>query len=127
MAQLKNFWKMLSQTFFGASEPSEILEGVGRLVITGASRVIQELDALYLSAVFGPSAGQAFRHTSKVRVNGFSKRSSRAVRAAIKAGKSSTTAKTPTGTNPFECKKCGKFVGRRKGAFARHNKVCPKR
>jgi len=127
MAQLKNFWKMLSQTFFGASEPSEILEGVGRLVITGASRVIQELDALYLSTVFGSSAGQVFRHNSKVRLSGFSKRSSRAVRAAIKAGMSSRTARASPSTEPFECKKCGKYIGRRKGAFYRHNKVCPKR
>ena len=119
MIQLKNFWKMLASVYFNAPDPKDVLEGPGRLIIQGARRVLQDLGAMFLTQVFGSSAGQAFRHASKVQLKSFSKASAKAVRAAIKAGKHSPS--TGSKEKSRRCSKCGEHVGFKKGAFLRHN------
>jgi len=129
LAQLKTYWKVLSQVYFSAHLPEDILEGAGGVIIREAGTVMMKLDGDFLGCVYGAQAEKAFRHATRVRLTSFPKDSSSAVRSAISAGKKSERREGPgRGSAPGsrKCSKCGESLGPN-GSFRKHNRICKRR
>ena len=135
LPRLKSLWKLLGKVYLCSETPSEVLEGSSRVIWEDARKIVDQMDAEYLSRVLGHAAGDAYRHEKKLSADLFPKDSAKAVKAALKAGRGNRQQGPKSGHRPFPrggkparhsrtCAYC-KMVLPRGETFQRHNRTCP--